>query len=280
MLMLRRIVLALATLHAASLLAACGEDAPLSGLTGGKKNDKSRKKPKPDGKDTDSDKGDAEDDPVVEQPAADEGPGIDTDGENGAGVGEDGDGIGKIVKTIDNSGANFQAKDVTLLKSSVESCMGVGMTAVQDTMLLPELSGGATAPQTADAEGRLKFLLPKKYAAGQDVIDREASNLVDTSGGARTGIAADSLTDTYLRALETIGNVVAHNCDAAKEECKCATKDDAFALLKRCLPGLDPETVEMNESAQALSAVCAQGPGGMRTAIASFIASYAFANAR
>lgn len=276
--MLRRLVLALATTHAASLVVACGEDAPLSGLTGGKKGENGRRKPKPDAKDPDTDKEDGEDDPAGDDPL-DEGPGIGTDGEKAAGVSEDGGAGGKVVKPIDNSGANFQAKDVALLKSSVESCMGAGMTTVQATMLLPDING-AGSTQTADAEGRLKFLLPKKYAAGQDVIDGEKTNLVDTSGGARTGIAADSLTDTYLRALETIGNVVAHNCDAAKEECKCATKDDAFALLKRCLPGLDPETIEMDQSAQALSAVCAQGPGGMRTAIASFIASYAFANAR
>jgi hypothetical protein len=280
MLMLRRLVLALATLYAASHLVACGEDAPLAGITGGQKNKNSHKKTKSEGKAADTGEEKGGDEPGVEEPAEGDLSGIDTEGENVAGVGEDGDGVGKVTKSIDNSGANFQAKDVALLKSSVESCMGAGMTTVQATMLLPDVNGGAAPAQTADAEGRLKFLLPKKYAAGQDVIERETSNLVDTSGGARTGIAADSLTDTYLRALETIGNVVAHNCDAAKEQCRCATKDDAFALLKRCLPGLDPETVEMDQSAQALAEVCAQGPGGMRTAIASLVASYAFANAR
>lgn len=194
-------------------------------------------------------------------------------------VDEDGENSGKkkYTRSIDNSGAGFQVKDVALLRSSVESCMGSpDMLKVTGNMLRGE-SGS-----DADAEGHVRFLLPTVYAEGDDVLEVEKSNMVDSSTGVRAGIAADSLTDTYLRSLETVANVVAHNCTADKEECKCQSKDLARKMLERCLPGLDPETVEMDAAAEMLGLVCAEeeGPIGMRKAIASLLSSYAFASAR
>lgn len=198
--------------------------------------------------------------------------------DGGAGdVKDDGvtDGTKKYTKTIDNSGADFQVKDVLLLRSSVESCMGKDMLKVSDEML--------RTPNAADpSDGRVRFLLPTQYVAGDDILEKERGNMVDTETGSRTGIAADALTDTYLRSLETVANVVAHNCSLEKEECKCQTTDLARAMLTRCLPGLDPETKEMNEAAEMLGLVCAETEGakGMRKAIASMLSSYAFASAR
>ena len=53
-------------------------------------------------------------------------------------------------------------------------------------------------------------------------------------------------------------------------------------MLVRCLPGLDPETKEMDEAAEMLGLVCSEEEGvkGMRKAIASLLSSYAFASAR
>ncbi len=199
-----------------------------------------------------------------------------TDG--GSDVDEDGEEKGKkkYTKEIDNSGANFQVKDLALLRSSVESCMGSpDMLKVNEEML-------RTADAPAVEEGKIRFLLSTVYTAGDDVLDVERDNMVDTSSGVRAGIAADSLTDTYLRSLETVANVISHNCSLDKDECKCQTKDLARDMLARCLPGLDPETKEMDEAAEMLGLVCSEEEGvkGMRKAIASLLSSYAFASAR
>jgi len=126
----------------------------------------------------------------------------------------------------------------------------------------------------------LRFLLATQYKVGDDVIDKESGNLVDVASGARTNIAADSLTDTYLRSLETIGNVVAHNCTSKNPNCQCGSKDEALEMMTKCLPGLNPNTVEMNDSAALLGAICGENVEGMRKAISSLISSYAFAVAR
>ncbi len=179
------------------------------------------------------------------------------------------------TKTIDNSGADFQVKDIILLRSSVDSCMGKDMLKISDEMLR---TTGAADP----TDSRVRFLLPTQYVAGDDILEKERGNMVDTATGSRAGIAADALTDTYLRSLETVSNVIAHNCTLDKEECKCQTTDLARAMLTRCLPGLDPETKEMAEAAEMLGLVCAETEGakGMRKAIASMLSSYAFASAR
>lgn len=194
---------------------------------------------------------------------------VNEDGEKGAGK-------KKYEKSIDNSGADFQVKDLALLRSSVESCMGSpDMLTVNAEMIRT-----ANAPELED--GKIRFLLPTQYTDADDVLEVEKDNMVDTASGVRAGIAADSLTDTYLRALETVANVVAHNCSLDKEECKCQTKTLARDMLVRCLPGLDPETKEMDEAAEMLGLVCSEEEGvkGMRKAIASLLSSYAFASAR
>jgi len=183
-----------------------------------------------------------------------------------------------INKTITNSGATLQVKDLSLLRSSVEACMGKGLLNVSNDMLMPtDLSAPPTPPA---ADGRLLFLLGTQYKAGDDIIDKEAPNMVDLSAGARTNITGDSLTDTYLRSLETIGNVIAHNCSTTNPNCQCGTKGEALAMMTRCFPGLDPSTANMADTAALLGAICSSGIDGMRKAVSSMISSYAFAVAR
>lgn len=182
----------------------------------------------------------------------------------------------RFTRRVDNSGASFQVKDVSLLRSSIDSCMGPDMLVVSAEMLLPP--GTGTLPALGD--NKIRFLLPTQYVDGDDVLDKERGNMVDQGSSVRTGISADSLTDTYLRSLETVANVIAHNCTADRQECQCSTKDLARDMLTRCLPGLDPETQEMDDAAEMLGLVCADGTKGMRKAIASMLSSYAFASAR
>lgn len=234
---------------------------------------KAQKKKTPNGSDPVT--ADADNDGVID--TEDEFVDVDGDGSDDRSD-EEGDGV--VTKNIDNSGASFQVKDILLLTSSLESCMGVDSTKISAEMLLSVSSNGTIISTPESADGKVRFLLPSRYAAGENIVDKEKVNLVDTSGGSRTGVAADALTDTYLRSLETIGNVVAHNCTIDSKLCDCASEPAAYEMLKRCLPGLDPQTVEMVEASKSMSAACAEGPQGMRRVIASLLSSYAFAAAR
>ena len=190
----------------------------------------------------------------------------------------EGDQKNKVTKSIDNSGAAFQVKDVALIRSSIGSCMGAEKLLVTEDMLIPVGQVGDSLPENAD--GRFRFLLGNNYAVGDDIIEKERSSLVDFSLGNRTGISSDSLTDTYLRSLETIANVVAHYCDGNTEVCKCGTKDDAKVVLQRCLPGIDPNSDKIDYASLLIFEECKEGDSGIRRAIASLLSSYAFASAR
>jgi hypothetical protein len=186
----------------------------------------------------------------------------------------DGDSDGKHTKAIANSGASFQVKDVLLLRNSIDSCMGPGKLEIKEDMLMPaDLAATDPGP-----DGRFRFLLPVQFAAGDDIIEKERKNLVDQERGTRTGIAADSLTDTYLRSLETIANVVAHHCEDGDDNCACDSKSKAREIIVRCLPAFDPDTPEMDEAAELLGLICKDD--SMRKGIASLLSSYAFASAR
>lgn len=185
----------------------------------------------------------------------------------------------RLQKTISNSAPNFQVKDIELLRNSIVSCVGPGMTLVDESMMINGTQPSSNEPTTS-ADGRIRFLFSQKIKRGEDIIDYERINLVESGGGSRTSTSADTISDTYLRALESIANVIAHNCDSGKELCSCATKADAEAFLTRCLPALNPKSAMFISAAEAMAKTCSDGPAGMRSAIASFIASYAFANAR
>lgn len=175
-----------------------------------------------------------------------------------------------------DSGGTFQLKNVKLLRSSIAVCMGVDMTKIKADMIL--IANASNGPGT---EGRKRFLL-SSYRAGDDIIDAEKSSIVDPERGVRSAAAADGLTDTYLRALSLIGDVVAHNCDAKTNLlCKCETAPEALEMLARCVPSIDPKTDEARDASLMLSSVCSEGGGsGMRRAVSSLLSSYAFGLAR
>ena len=184
----------------------------------------------------------------------------------------------KIVERnveITSSGGLFQLKSANLLRSSIKSCMGPGMTKISEDMIL--IPGQADLLQALD--GRIRFLLPV-YIAGSDIIEVEKSSLVDPDRSARSAVAADGLTDTYLRSLALIGDVVAHNCSASNPLCACETEELAVEMISRCVPTLDPKSSALKEAAQMLTSVCSQGGSGMRRAVSSLLSSYAFGLAR
>lgn len=185
---------------------------------------------------------------------------------------------GKVTKGIESSGSSFQVKDVALLRSSIASCMGAEKLIITEDMLIPVGEVGDQLPDNPD--GKFRFLLGNSYQAGDDIVEKERKNLVDFSTGNRTGITSDGLTDTYLRSLETIANVVAHYCDSSVEVCKCGTKEEARVVLERCLPGIDPESDKIDYASLLIYEECKEGDSGVRRAIASLLSSYAFASAR
>ena len=197
-----------------------------------------------------------------------------TDGSNGGASNSN-----TVTKDIDTTSVSLQVKDLQLLQSSIVSCMGPNMTAITADMLTPS---DPTAAMPSLPDGKHAFLPPDRYAAGDDVIEKEKGNLVDLADGVRTSTTGDGLSDTYLRSLQTVANVVAHNCSLDNPNCQCQTKDQALAMVQRCLPAFDPEAASIQDAITTLGAVCngSDKNAGMRTAVASFLASYAFAAAR
>lgn len=176
------------------------------------------------------------------------------------------------VRAANGFDNRLRVKNLAQLASALETCVGFGMTMVDATMILP--ASGSLSPPTAD--GRFAFLPAGKYAVGTDVLAAEGVFLLDPARAERFGADADALSASYLRALETVANVVAHNCTPARPLCDCASNATAGALLRRCLPAFSPGSPTFRAAEAAFAAQCA-APNGQRQALASLLASYAFA---
>lgn len=189
---------------------------------------------------------------------------------------------------VQDSGASFQVKSATLLRNSIKSCFsdpnGEFLKVTAD--MLQAAPGDPALPDPGN--GRSRFLLAGRYAENDDIISKESNSLVDPSKAGRTSVAADSLTDTYLRSLEVVANVVAHHCDLAANNtvCQCDTKSSARKLVERCLPSFDPNSARMDLAVDLIYLKCSistaeeQRVKNMREAISSLLSSYAFAKAR
>jgi hypothetical protein len=186
--------------------------------------------------------------------------------------------------TIESSGALLQLKSASLLGSSISSCFSPEFLTITEDMIMVPLTNPTPPPEPLD--GRMRFLLPERYVAGNSILATETYNLVDVSTAGRTSVAADGLTDTYLRSLEIVANVVAHHCNLSDhaELCQCDSPSAARKLVERCLPGFDPNSPSMDDSINFIYEKCVENPNklseGMRRAIASLLSSYAFAAAR
>jgi hypothetical protein len=182
------------------------------------------------------------------------------------------------TKQITNNGAEIQVKSSALLKNSLISCFGSDYTNLDSEMIIKP----AVASVANVATGRKSFLLAGKYPNNSDsIINFEAKNLFDPNGISRTATGADGVTDTYLRALEVVADVVAHNCDLNNPYCQCHTEESAKNMIKRCLPYLSPESEEIKTGSKLLFDVCKSSVlEDRRKAISSLVSSYAFAIAR
>ncbi|MCA3086807.1 MAG: hypothetical protein ING65_10950 [Rhodocyclaceae bacterium] len=179
-----------------------------------------------------------------------------------------------ISKNIDNSGSGIQVKSIQLLKSSITSCVGDGLTVVSGDMLT------TSTDATRAVKGRVGFLGPGVAKVGDDIVDKLSGDLYNPLNASRAGTGADGLTDSYLRALGIIADVVAHNCDV-NGACDCSTEAKALALVSKCFPGFSPGTTQTLNASKYLSEMCASDDlKKRRQAIASMLSSYAFASSR
>lgn len=208
---------------------------------------------------------------------------------------------------VDSSLVSLQVKSLSLLRASIAGCFGNdAMTQLTRDMFAAESFLTAQDQIDFESQGKkrifsktssygLRYTREKALAGGSttvefvdpangslvadphDVLETEAANLNDVAQGIRTTVSSDSLSDRYLRALEMVGQVVAHRCRLDDPLCDCTTEAKAKDMILRCMPTLEVEESTVQEAAQKMSAQCIQSPLEHRKAIASLVSSYAFA---
>jgi|GEM_PF-4010317 len=210
-----------------------------------------------------------------------------------------------LQRDVSDSGTGFQVKSIPLLRSSITSCIGSNLTTITGDMFVGAAAQAAeeaaaakeTPPRAlpgkplstetkarlamAEATGRTSFLNGGgRYTDGVDIFTTEAGNLYDPNLASRAGTGADQISDSYLRSLSIIANVVAHNCDV-NGQCDCSSREKAAEMVKRCFPQLDPASTRVKKTTDLLTSACSS-PLSLprRKAVASMLSSYAFASAR
>lgn len=210
-----------------------------------------------------------------------------------------------LTKDVSDSGASIQVKSVELLRNSITSCVGDNLTNVtEDMFLYPngypprcdaiDVAAGKITPedlakveacksgfkQSLSMNGRVGFLAVGTIPLGANIVDVVSADLYDPRHSSRAGTGADGLTDSYLRAITTIANVVAHNCDV-EGACDCSSTKKAEDIVRKCFPGFSPGTTQTKIAVTELAQSCS-GSALLqrRKAIASMLSSYAFASAR
>ena len=168
--------------------------------------------------------------------------------------------------TITSPKPGFQTKSAAQLLSTFKACFGPASLLVKADMV----QGGATTTTP---------ILGSTFAAStavgvNDIVTVQRNAFDGDDSLLRLGTRADALSLEYVTAQRNVANVVAANCTAANLSplCACATLPDATAMVRRCLPQLDPASGQFLDASQKLQTRCALKPA---EAIASFVASAA-----
>ena len=202
---------------------------------------------------------------------------------------------------VDDSLAALQVKSTLLLRATIDECFGKSTSTLlrkdmfaADNFLTPAEAGTFTAlgkkQFISTASPYMSYVVVTTTGSGTaaistvdfsgskvpDVLEIEAPKMEDLAGSGRATAAADFLSDRYLRSMESVGQVVAHNCNLASQTCNCNTVDLATAMLRRCLPLIDLGSAQFLEAAKQMATQCAVGPLQTRQAIAALVGSYAF----
>ena len=152
-----------------------------------------------------------------------------------------------------NATQETQLKGVTLLSAS----------------LFKTLGSDKDKGNTRDRDGKSVSL-----------FDTYVSNFGSTDGLRFGEIFADSPSANYFLALTILGDNAARKCqvevltNAPNTLCKCASKDEAKAMLSRAMPSKDFTKPELQPILEEFQQRCAQDYIG---AVSSLIASLAFA---
>lgn len=192
---------------------------------------------------------------------------VDLGGSDAAPVGPAGDSnvIDAGTFTINPVKPDFQTKSAAQLLSSIKACFGGATLLVTADMI----QGDAAAPVLPAS------FKPSIAVGADDIVTVQKAAFDGDPSLLRMGTRADSLTLEYVTAQRNVANVVAANCvrmAASNPLCNCASGPDATAMVRRCLPQLDPTSNDVINAAQMLQTRCASNPG---QAIASFVASAA-----
>ena len=160
---------------------------------------------------------------------------------------------------------NEQGKSAAQFLSSIKACFG-GATA----MVTPGMIQGGSSTSPVLPAG----FLTSTGVGSDDIVTQQKAAFDGDATLLRLGTRPDSLTLEYVTAQRNVANVVATNCSLASAGplCNCATLPDATAMMRRCLPQLDPTSPDLVNAAQMLQTRCATNKG---QAIASFVASAA-----
>jgi hypothetical protein len=168
---------------------------------------------------------------------------------------------GEIAPSGGSVRAPYQVRTTAEIASALSACLGEGVTTVTEPMIQTQKNPAG-------------FLSARQFKAGDDVVAGEATILDGDPSVARSGVRNATISLAVLSALQDIGNVAGARCAAAQDanpRCRCATREDAHALLGRCLPTIAPAAYAGLE--EGFAATCTRSPAA---AIASLVASTAF----
>lgn len=181
------------------------------------------------------------------------------DGSSGSSGNTDVSKEGVIAPSGGSVRAPYQVRTSAQIAAAITTCFGDGVTAVNTKMI-------------QSVENPAGFLSARQFADGADVVVGESSIIDGDPSVERIGVRNSSLSLPILAALQDIGNVVGENCLASTNaKCKCATPEDAHAMLTRCLPSIAPSKYAALES--EFAAMCSKDQA---SAIASLLGSTAF----
>ena len=168
--------------------------------------------------------------------------------------------------TIDSLKPKYQTKSAAQLANTLIACLGPGAADVTADMFIGQPAG--FLPPDA-------FVVTTQHGV-DDAVTQQKKRFDGDPQAIATGVRNDEITLEYVTALRNVANVAGKRCSATTPPplCQCETVESAVAMITRCAPYLIASDPAVQAAANVLSARCAANKG---TAIASFIASTAFA---
>jgi hypothetical protein len=179
-------------------------------------------------------------------------------------------------------GTAMQVKNVNLLRSSISECLDIEVANKSVFNINYDMIIGQT-PADPD-KGKVLFY-NGDCKVGNDITGCLKADLYDPDAVAGDTVSSNALSVSYLQALGTVANVIAHNCDT-DGKCKCDDDKVAEGLITRCFPYLTDAAFDAAHDflVQTCKSPAGSTPGdaakARRQGIANIIGSVGFAKAR